>query len=59
MDAALRDQLLTAFEDTYFSPLKYPFTGYSVIPMLQLIGHFYGHYSRISDMSLTANKSKL
>ena len=28
VDAALRNQLLTAFEDTYISPLKNAFTGY-------------------------------
>ena len=59
MDADLCNQLMTAFKDTYFYPLKHSFTEYSVIPTLQLIGHLCNHYARISDTDLTANYTKL
>ena len=47
VNAALCNQLLTVFGDTYLSPLKNTFTGYSVATMLRLLSHLYDHYARI------------
>ena len=59
IDSALRNQLMTEFEDTYLSPLKHPFTGYFAIKMLQLILHLYDQYARISTIYLAANYANL
>ena len=59
VDATLRDQLLTAFEDTYLSPLKNAFTGYSGATTLNLISQLYAHYVRILAIDLAENNRKL
>ena len=59
MDSALCNQLLTVFGKTYFYPLNHALKGYSTITKLQLIGHLYGHYARISATNLTENEPKL
>ena len=53
MDATLRNQLLKVLENTYLYPPQ------SAIPALHLIGHFYGHYARISATDIAANNVKL
>ena len=59
VDAALSNQLLTAFNDTYLLPLKNTFTGYSEATTLKLLSHLYTHYARISATDLAENTKKL
>ena len=59
VDAALRNQLITAFEGTYLSPLKNAFTGYSGATTLTLLSHLYGKYARILATDLTNNVKEL
>ena len=58
VDAALLNQLLTAFEDTYLSPLKNAFTGYFGSTTLRLLSHLYDNYARILAMELAKNDKK-
>ena len=59
VDAALRNQLLKSFDDTYFLPHKSVLTGYSGATTLQLLRNLYAHYMRISATGLTNNNKKL
>ena len=47
------------FEDTYLSPLKNAFTGYSRATTLSLISHLYVHYAQISATELAKNDMNL
>ena len=57
--ADLCNQLLTSFEDTYLSPFKHVFTGYSVMMTLLLLVHIYYHHARILATDLLFNDTKL
>ena len=57
--AALRNHLLTSFEDTYISPLKNAFAGYSRATTLTLLIHLYGNYARILTTHLAENDKNL
>ena len=59
VDAALRNQLLTAFDNTYLSLLKNAFTGYSGATMIQLLIHLYAHSTKILATDLAENEKKL
>ena len=59
VDTALRNQLLTASEDTYLSTLKNAFTDYSGATMLTLLSHMYTHYARIFSTDLAEINRKL
>ena len=50
---------MTAFDDTYLSPIKNAFTGYSEATMLQLLSHLYVHYVSILATDLGKNNKKL
>ena len=59
VDAALHNQLITSFEDTYLSSLKTAFTGYSGATALTLLSHLYVHYARILATDLADNDKKI
>ena len=59
VEASLQNKLITTFEDTYLSPLKNAFTGYSGSTTMTLIYHLYTHYMRISVTELVKNNRKL
>ena len=50
---------MTPFEDTYLSPIKHAFTGYSGTTMLLLLSNIYDHYSRILATDFADNDTKL
>ena len=50
--------LLKVFKDTYFYPLNNVLLVYSCIHTIGLIGHLFGHYTRISAMYLAANDAR-
>ena len=50
---------MTAFKDTYFSPINNTFTRYSAILTLQLIGTLYAQFARISATDLAESGTKL
>ena len=57
--SALRNQLLTEFEDTSLSPLKNAFTGYLGATTLTLLSNLYGNCARISSTDLADNDKNL
>ena len=54
-DAALKNQLLTVFDDPYMSTLKNGYTGYAKRSTMDLITHLYKKYARISPLYMAAN----
>ena len=59
INAALCNQLITEFEDTYFSSLRNAFDGYSRATTLHLIIHIYNNYTRILSTDLTENDKNM
>ena len=59
VDAALRNQLLKAFEDTSLPPLKNTFTGYSGVTTLTPLSYLYAQYAQILMTDLAENNRKL
>ena len=60
VDAALHNQLLNAFKDTYLPPpLNNIFTSYFGATALTLLSHIYAHSTRISGTNLAENDRKL
>ena len=59
VDAALCNHLLTEFQDTYLSPLKNAFTGYSEDTTRTFLSQMHAHYARILDMDQVNNDKKL
>ena len=58
-DSALKQQLLSAFDDMYLKAQKQIHVGYSNRSTLQLLQHLYDSYGLISQMDLDDNKTRM
>ena len=58
-DLALKQQLLSAFDDMYFKALKDPHVGYSNSTTYDLLHHLYNGYGRITQMDLLDNERRM
>ena len=58
-DSALRQQLLSAFDDMYLKANKQPHVGYSNRTTLVLLQHLYANYGLISQMDLDENETRM
>lgn len=58
-DQALKQQLLSVYDDMYFKALRNPHVGYTNATTFQLIQHLYNTYGRITQIDLSDNEKRL
>ena len=59
VNTALKNQLVSAFDNPYISMLKHYFTGYTMKTTMDLIQNLYANYDRISSTDMAANDKRL
>ena len=59
VDSALKNQLLTVFENPYLATRKHEYTGYDTRYTMELISHLYKNYALISSTDMAANNKIL
>ena len=56
---ALKNQILSAFDDEYLEDLKDPDTGYANITPLQMLEHLYGDYGELTQQDISENRNSI
>ena len=58
-DKALKQQLLSAFDDMYYHSLRNIHTGYARVTTRQILDHLYAAYSQLSPQDIADNDGRL
>ena len=59
VDTALKNQLVSVFEDAYLEKVKNAYTGYATKMTLALLNHLYSNSALHSAMNMVASNEKI
>ena len=59
VDTALKNQLVSSFDNPYISMMKNAYTGCAIKTTMELIQHLYKNYAQISATDIAENNKRL